>query len=201
MIGVSFQPGADQFGQQNGNGRPSGGSGVQEAIRVLSLRLPRVLGAQSAASMPLLTSQGSGGNPRVDSIVNQVLSRVGGMGGGQQPMMQPWQPDMGTAGGPAFEGTQHRAPQQAPWSPPPGFTPRITVDNPGGQRPRWPEQTFQDDYFGGGGQPPGMFGELPPNFQPPTPPPPPTNPAFGDIGRRLGEYQRGYESPFDQSMS
>lgn len=95
MIGVSFQPGSDQFGQQNGNGAPLNGSGVQEAIKILSLRLPRVLGAQPAASMPLLTSQGSGGNPRIDAIVNQIMSRV--MPGQQGPSFggppqMPWQP-------------------------------------------------------------------------------------------------------------
>jgi hypothetical protein len=76
ISGVSFQPG--QPGSQ-GTTKPRtapGNTGVQEAIKVLSLRLPRVVGAQSIAPAPLLNSQGSGGNPRVDSVVNQVLSRM-----------------------------------------------------------------------------------------------------------------------------
>lgn len=186
MIGVNFQPGATgDYGQQTGNGRPSAGSGIQEAIKILSLRLPRVLGAQPAASMPLLTSQGSGGNPRVDSIVNQVLSRVGM---GQQPPMA-MQPSR-VGAGPSFGGTQNALPMpQSPWT---GGTPRVIVDSPMGQPQRWPGQSQLD---GGGGQPPSLFGELPPNFQAPTPPP--QDPGFGEIGKRLGEYPNygGYDQP------
>lgn len=71
--GVSFQPGANgDNGQQSGQSRPAG-HGVQEAIKILSLRLPRVVGAHALAPMPLLTSQGSGGDRRVDSIVQRVM--------------------------------------------------------------------------------------------------------------------------------
>lgn len=78
-IGVSFQPGAYQGnGQQNGqNGQgPLGGGAVQEAIKILSLRLPKVVGAQAAAPSMLLTSAGSGGNPRVDSVVDRIMRRM-----------------------------------------------------------------------------------------------------------------------------
>ena len=83
MFGVNFQPGYGNGNDQQRESRPSGGSGVQEAIKILSLRLPKVVGAQAAAPMALLTSQGSGGNPRVDGVVNQVLSRMGVMKPGQ----------------------------------------------------------------------------------------------------------------------
>ncbi len=75
--GVNFQPGTPGYGEQ-GPSRPQSGSnqGVQEAIKVLSLRLPKVVGARSVAPAPLLTSQGSGGSPHVDSIVESVLARV-----------------------------------------------------------------------------------------------------------------------------
>jgi hypothetical protein len=110
MLGVSFQPGSQDFGQQEGQGRPSAGSGVQEAIRVLSLRLPRVVGAQSPASMPLLTSQGSGGNPMIDSIVNQILSRVPQQGRPQAPMQQRSAvPDFS---GPSFSGASQPSYQE-----------------------------------------------------------------------------------------
>jgi len=93
--GVSFQPGTNgEHGQQNGQGngaRPSAG-GVQEAIKILSLRLPKVVGAQAAVPMPLLTSQGSGGNPMVDSIVSQVMSRVPGAQPSFSAPPQPFQP-------------------------------------------------------------------------------------------------------------
>lgn len=90
--GVNFQPGQQSYGQQNGQRGPSrlsGGSpqGVQEAIKVLSLRLPKVVGARAVSPAPLLTSQGSGGNPNVDSIVESVLSRMfpGQQTGGPAP--------------------------------------------------------------------------------------------------------------------
>lgn len=113
MIGVNFQPGANQDNGQNGNGGSRPGSGVQEAIKVLSLRLPKVVGAQAAVPMPLLTSQGGGGN-RVDSVVNQVLARV--MPGGQMPMGQPQgagpvSQDQGFLGGANPFQTLQRAPR------------------------------------------------------------------------------------------
>lgn len=181
MIGVSFQPGSQEFGQQqsNGGGRPQG-QGLQEAIRVLSLRLPKVLGAQPAASMPLLTAQGGGGNPRVDSIVQQVLARIMPQG---QPM-QTAAPSVPPMSGPSFSGSAspHQQ-QQAPSLPNPwagGTTPRVTVDNPLG---------FGDFVTGEDGRPmgptPGLIGQLPPNFQFPEPTPQPA-PDWGRIGSLLG---------------
>jgi hypothetical protein len=76
--GLTFQPGTDPDNWERTDGRvarPNSG-GVQEAIKILSLRLPKVVGAQAPAPMPLLTSQGSGGNPMIDSVVNQVMARV-----------------------------------------------------------------------------------------------------------------------------
>lgn len=72
--GVNFQP-----GQMNGGGqqvRPKAGGDVQEAIKILSLRLPKQVGPNAVAPSALLNAQGSGGNPRVDSVVNTVLSRM-----------------------------------------------------------------------------------------------------------------------------
>lgn len=71
--GVTFQPGAMGGEQPNGQRRDQG---VQEAIKVLSLRLPKVVGAQALAPQPLLTSPGSDGNPRVDSIIENILKRM-----------------------------------------------------------------------------------------------------------------------------
>lgn len=95
MIGVSFQPGMDGYGQ--GGTTPQAGAGkrnpVQEAIKVLSLRLPKVVGARAISPQGLLESSGSDGS-RVDSVVNQVLSRMfptaapTGDGGGGMPPMQ-----------------------------------------------------------------------------------------------------------------
>lgn len=74
MTGVSFQPGIDderkrreqQNGGQTGN--------VQEAIKVLSLRLPKVVGAQGVSPSALLTSPGGMGQP--DAVVDRILSRL-----------------------------------------------------------------------------------------------------------------------------
>lgn len=167
MIGVNFQPGASQYGEQNGNARPTGGSGVQEAIRVLSLRLPRVVGAQSAAPMPLLTSQGSGGNSRVDSVVNQVLSRYAPQ---MQPPM-PMQPSMASADGPTFSGDAQTMYQAHPWARKEATsisygTPRVTVDQPpwqqigsllGGIQQEPESPSYTDSYT----PPPSMLAPLP----------------------------------------
>lgn len=62
-FGLSFVP-TDQGTQQPGRpgGLPGGGvPPIQQAIQMLSLRLPHVLGAQAVAPGPLLTSAGGGG--------------------------------------------------------------------------------------------------------------------------------------------
>ena len=80
-LGVTFQPGSGSGSDGSGT-RPNGqNAGVQEAIKVLSLRVPRVVGAQALAPSFLLNSQGSGGNPRIDSVVNTVLARMFPTGG------------------------------------------------------------------------------------------------------------------------
>lgn len=194
MIGVSFQPGADQFGQSpNGGIRPSSGSGVQEAIKILSLRLPRVLGAQPAVNAPLMNAQP---NSRVDSVVNQVMAKFGGT-----PPMAFGGPTLAPqAGGPSFTGaaSPYQAPQQ-PWTPFGGMTPRViiggggSVPGPGGL-PVHPKTgqglSGNDDQLSGGGMPPGMFEPLPSNA--PLPPLPNFDqPIFGNQ-----HYQPGYEPDY-----
>jgi hypothetical protein len=57
-FGVSFLPGGDQAnGQQN---KPPA-EPLQQAIQMLSLRLPKVVGAQGIAPGPLLQSRGDPG--------------------------------------------------------------------------------------------------------------------------------------------
>ena len=160
MIGVNFQPGSNQDEARNGSPRP-GASGVQEAIKVLSLRLPKVVGAQGVTPMPLLTSQGAGGNPRVDSVVNQIMQRFA-------PTQAPQAPAPQTAG-PNFAGdigAMYSTPPAMPnWPTSAPSTPRIIIGNP----PTW----GTDADLGGNGRP-GGIAEIPnPNPQPWTPPPPP----------------------------
>lgn len=170
-VGASFQPGQGQTGPNSGNGHPGGG-GVQEAIKILSLRLPRVLGAQASVAAPLLTSPGSGGDRRVDDVISRAMRKVMGTGGPN--FQQPTAPVMatGTSSGPNFSGvnTPYRTPRQsAPWQPPANFTPRVIIGGP--LAPRYPgQQSGTDaDLSPGGFQPPGMFEELP-EFRLPTPP-------------------------------
>lgn len=139
MTGVNFQPGSKN--DQNGaNG--SNTTGVQEAIKVLSLRLPKVVGARAVAPGELLNAQGSGGNPMIDSVVNQVLARyfpteapMMGQAPGQAPVLGP---------GPGESSTMPpsrpiRAPHVSPGTgaPPPAVKgptadrpPNVTVDKP-----------------------------------------------------------------------
>lgn len=171
--GVNFQPGGGDPNQQ----QRSPGAGVQEAIKVLSLRLPKVVGAQAAVPMPLLTSQGSGGN-RVDSVVNQILARIMPTGQPQsQPMatMAPQQPQA-PQGAPSFSGsaTPQYTPPQRPAGPP-----ALPAWPWGGQMPRviigGPPTTGTDAQLSGGfgppsgtdtpSAPPGMIGTLPPNWE------------------------------------
>src|SRR5262245_7496727 len=75
-IGVSFQPGQNRDSNLEAERRATGQyQGVQEAIKILSLKLPRVVGANAVAPSALLTAQGSGGHPSVDSMVEKVLQK------------------------------------------------------------------------------------------------------------------------------
>ena len=75
MIGTNFQP--QPLNPSGGalQKKPSADAGVQEAIKVLSLRLPKVVGAQSMAPGALLNAQGARGDSRIDAIVNRVLQQ------------------------------------------------------------------------------------------------------------------------------
>src|SRR5688572_17236293 len=145
--GVNFQPGGGPSGDPRQPRNPQG-SGVQEAIKILSLRLPKVVGAQAAVPQALLSGTGSSGN-RVDSVVNQVLSRI--LPTGQPPQtptatMPPRTvgPRSGEShtGAPSFSGggsptsapampswpwTSQPPRQEQPWQPPPGFNPRVVI--------------------------------------------------------------------------
>ena len=196
ISGVNFQPGG-QPGDPS-QSRPS--SVVQEAIKVLSLRLPKVVGAQAAAPQALLSGSGSGGS-RVDSVVNQVLSRI-------MPTGQPAQPPTATmpprtvgpqsgeshTGRPSFSGGSSpqapampswpwtgQAPQQEqPWSPPAGFNPRVVIEGPSGQG---------DFMTGPGGAPIGVPSPFQDGSQPPATIAP--SPDFDLIERLLGNLFTG----------
>jgi len=82
-IGISFSPGqSDQQQQQGTGGSPSGAPPLQQALQLLSLRLPRVLGANALAPSALLNASGASGlaGPR-DVSLEQWLARLFGHGG------------------------------------------------------------------------------------------------------------------------
>lgn len=134
--GVSFQPG----GADPTKATKSSQGNVQEAIKVLSLRLPKTVGAKALAPAALLNAQGSGGNTRVDSVVSTVLNRFlpGGPGAGQAPPTAPMVP---TGAGANFSPTGGYPPNtplaemMQPQAPPGGGAPRIT---PGDDQPAPP---------------------------------------------------------------
>lgn len=99
--GLSFQPGAE-----NGNNGKSRVAPVQEAIRLLSLRLPTVVGARGISPQALLEGQGGaglGGGGSVEALIRQLLQQMqmppqlASQGGGGRapvsgPPAQPGQP-------------------------------------------------------------------------------------------------------------
>lgn len=181
MIGASFQPGLDERERMQGQpgARPNAGGGVQEAIKVLSLRLPKVVGAQAVSPQALLSSQGSRGNRSVDSIVESVLQQMFPSGGAAQtPVPSPVPAETsspspvqfsGTASGPM--ATKERTADHPDWlgnSP----IPNIIVGTPPPGTPPLPPMPFGNptsgtdaDLSGGGGPRPGMIAT-------PTPAPP-----------------------------
>ena len=81
-IGVSFVPGQDSGQQENQlpGGAASGLPPIQQAIQLLSLRLPRVGGVNAPVNNSLLTGPGSGG-----LSLPQILQMLFGVGPNGQP--------------------------------------------------------------------------------------------------------------------
>lgn len=158
-IGVNFQPGSASGADGVDGQRRTAGGGVQEAIKILSLRLPRVVGAQAIAPSLLLNSRGSDGNPRVDSVIERIMRRMMPEGAPALPVLGPSLED----GSPSAPSSQPAYPQNYPFqsmqqqyrAPSPDFnpqprgpqTPRITPgqqpsdDAPRFETPLQPPQT------------------------------------------------------------
>lgn len=138
--GVSFdpaqQPQPGQYGgRQSGPNASNAPQGVQEAIKILSLRLPRVVGPSAVSPLSLLSSPGSGGAP-IDSVVNKIIQKYfpqAPQSAPQSPMAPPEKPpapmssgqppvlgsDPGTTSGTMPPSSPYQAPSeaQAPQSP------------------------------------------------------------------------------------
>lgn len=87
-VGITFIPNQDnqQQGPLRGSIEANGGSDLTDAFKILSLRLPQVLGAQSLAPKRLLGSQGSAAIPGAfdpqTAIFEALLRNALGGGGG-----------------------------------------------------------------------------------------------------------------------
>lgn len=76
-FGVSFLPGGDASYTKP---RPEATQPLQEAIKVLSLRVPRVVGASPLAPLALLQGQGGGGMPSglLETLLRNLAQPAGG---------------------------------------------------------------------------------------------------------------------------
>lgn len=92
-IGITFMPSAEAAanGPRQAGVEGQGGSDLTQAFKILSLHLPRVLGAAAIAPKRLLTSQGAAGvpgqpsggfNPYAAVFESLLQSLTGGGGGG-----------------------------------------------------------------------------------------------------------------------
>lgn len=107
QLGLSFQPGMLKPGQQDGQpggGAPGGVSPVQEAIQLLSFRLPTQ--AQGIAPMSLLMGRGGAGVPGAVSgtPTSAALARLRAMLG----------LDMGASASDGWSGADHAMPKTLP---------------------------------------------------------------------------------------
>ena len=171
--GVNFQPGSMEQERNRRMGASGSADGVQEAIKVLSLRLPKVVGARAVSPSALLQGQGGQGNPQIDSMVERVLAKMFPGQGGQQPnapVLPTQSPGTSHGYGPQFGGNvqgggQPQREQTADTTGPQFRAPRVTAGNPppeapltGGPNPQWPNLPGVD---GGGGFPAATIAPLP----------------------------------------
>lgn len=122
MIGQTFMP-QGQGVTERPQG-PDNQAGVQQAIKILNLRMPRVAGAGAPAPQALLEGMGSAGMPQQASspILQAIIQAVLGH-------FQPQQ--MGAPS--AMGGFQQQGPSQGSMSLPQNVTPRINYHPlPGG---------------------------------------------------------------------
>jgi hypothetical protein len=121
--GVSFLPNGDQRYQRPGT---AGASPVQEAIKVLSLRVPRVVGSTPLAPLALLTGQGGGGAP--SGVVETLLRALA-------PPQSPATPPVAAVPSPATlpQAASVQAPAPAQPATPPLMGARTPTSAPAGQ--------------------------------------------------------------------
>lgn len=148
--GVSFQPGA----QQNGNGtgerdRSARATPVQQAIQLLSLRLPSVVGARALAPQGLLQGQGSAGLATSGMSLEAFLRRLMQQSGAGIPAQAQGVFDVPSAQQDREGGISRSLPQPGPQPQsggsapplltpgPPRFTPGQTTAGGPSPSPEW----------------------------------------------------------------
>jgi hypothetical protein len=129
QLGLSFLPSGDANGQRSDAG-PSAGGRLEDVLRILSLRLPKVLGAHAIAPGELLNSPGGapipsggghGGDPIADTIAKHILDGIPPPGAGNPA-------GSFTPGIPG--GTAGPGPGVPPPPPPATYKPRIIPQDP-----------------------------------------------------------------------
>lgn len=146
-FGVSFAPTRDNAAMGPRNGQLTG---VPQATQILSLALPRVIGARPVAPTELLTSQGGQGiDPNAAALLQTILRTLrgqpqpgqpGSLPGGtagpnpSDPMPRPTPPGQGPGREHVPSPSPFPVPQDAPLPMPstPGKPPRIHPEDPGG---------------------------------------------------------------------
>jgi hypothetical protein len=125
-LGVSFAPTLDNAEE---SGERAAREGLPAAIKMLSLRLPRVLGAKAPVAAPLLQSQGMAGLGQAEQQLFQALTRILG-GGNDLGMMGDTQAPGGWKGsGPGIPNpaTPPNVPGIPPSAPGPAPIPKISL--------------------------------------------------------------------------
>jgi hypothetical protein len=81
-LGYSFNPSQPDLpmSDQGAPGRPAGGLTPQQAVKMLSLRIPERPSPTGLAPMPLLQSPGGAGMQGLDSLIAALLQAFGGAG-------------------------------------------------------------------------------------------------------------------------
>jgi hypothetical protein len=102
-FGVSFLPNGDSKFQRPGgpqSGSQAGVAPVQDAVKVLSMRVPRVVGNSPIAPLSLLTSPGGGGMP--EGMLQRLMALLGqGPAAAEQPGQAFAQGGVGVTGAPS----------------------------------------------------------------------------------------------------
>jgi hypothetical protein len=135
-LGVSFAPTQDNAEDSRDAARTEG---LPAAIQMLSLRLPRILGARAPVASALAHAPGFGGMGSADQQIFQVLQRLLG-GGGDQFGADTMAPGGWRGSGPGIPNPAPHSgpvgPHQPPETQPPAPAPKVSfIPNPEPFRP------------------------------------------------------------------